>query len=351
MMSLFEYFLEGNSMARFARTLSGAFSDLFCMSDSWRKILLIGEHLEGVVPWAIDVQFRERDTVTFYHGTTKLLDLRFDPISRTVACSADPAYHLVPGYDQLTGLAESGDGSSLLGRMTSYLQAAIPFTNARYFANGYEGAWQNLLCYRYGLGWQPGDDWLIVDREAVLGHASKVEKASAEANIAAKYQAVRHTLQTDNAKLFGQLTTDGLGNEVDLLAIGPAGELAVIELKHGSNASGIYWAPLQAAVYRDSWQLALNDISREVCNLAWQKIVHGLLPVAAKSKLPAEGFKELRSYVWVAEPNERSSCWQRTAEVIHRCPEAAVDFYDVTAIENPALQRRDLPILAQTGRA
>jgi len=102
----------------------------------------------------------------------------------------------------------------------------------------------------YGRNWQPGMEWIIIDREAVLGFDDEPAKSSFYKMFKRTVQSVKNSLQLNDEKTWGKHTASDLnqgesdycdfGDELDFLAIGPNKQLVCIELKHGSYTSGIY---------------------------------------------------------------------------------------------------------------
>jgi len=290
-------------------------------------------------PFAFDLQIREGDQVTCYHGTTSLLGLRHDAATNQVTASAAEAYASAAGYKDLMtgwspGVLERVENDRRL--VSDYLLSAAAESTDGHYRNREEGYWQNLLSQAFGRNWQPGMDWLIVDREAVVGFASDADRRQILGPIQAKYERVRADLQNEDSRTWGQPTDKGLGNECDFLAIGPAGELLCIELKHGSNTSGIYWGALQAAVYRDIFAAALSSISDDIKALVRQKVAIGLLPHKALARLPDGEFRCVVPVLAVADPNDRSACWDLLDKVMQRCPDARVPVVEIRNQQDPA---------------
>ena len=91
-----------------------------------------------------------------------------------------------------------------------------------------------------------------------------------------------------------------------MLAINRSGDLVAIEIKHGSNSSGIYWGPLQVGVYQDAFFKTLGSIRGGIRGLVAQKIELGLLPQDACSLLEASQLTRVEPILVVAEPNDSS---------------------------------------------
>ncbi len=273
-------------------------------------------------PFAIDLHLREGDRLMFYHGTTALLTIQFDPATNCLRCSAANAYAGASRFQELMQTWPESEWSRSLDVISEYLSSAMSVANDGDYRNRAEGYWQNRLSLAFGPQWCPGMDWLIIDREAVVGFMNSAEKQQLLDPIQQKYQSIRDQLRAQDARIWGEPSRRKFGDECDFLALGPAGELFCIELKHGSNASGIYWGCLQVTVYRDLFEQALGQITEEIKALVQQKIQLGLLPPQATRRLPEGSFRTVQPILAIAEPNDRSSCWDRLQEVMALCPEA-----------------------------
>ncbi|MFO0905726.1 MAG: hypothetical protein U0939_22150 [Pirellulales bacterium] len=321
---------------RYARRLTRSFSDLLLPPGPLHFLVRDFRRWIDGDSFALDLQLREGDKLMYYHGTTVLLTVAYDGKAEEVALSAASAYGNVPGYQDLMRRWPVNEHEKLLELVPEYLRSAVAFSGPQFYRNGQEGYWQNRLALAFGPDWKRGMDWLIIDREAVIGFNNDAERSAIQDPIQQKYLAVRASLQQEDPSLWGKPDNKGLGAESDFLALGPDGELFVIELKHGSNASGIYWGRLQVAVYGDIFRSALDEIANDIRELTAQKVELGLLPNEALPRIPSTGFRTVIPVLIVAEPNDASSCWERLRDVLGRCPEANALLVEVRNKLDPA---------------
>lgn len=319
---------------RYSRLLSS----LFCEQ-------LQSGSLSGLLPstlsfdndsFPVDVHIREGDKLMFYHGTTSLLTMSYDKSSHSFNFSAALVYSKSREYQSLSRRWKIAEMKKIIPLIMSYLKAAISLAKAEDYQNKKEGFWQNRLSITFGQHWQPGMDWLIIDREAVIGFENSEEKQSHLEPIRLKYQTVKERLQQKDSAKWGQPNSKRFGDECGFLALGPDGELFCIELKHGSNTSGIYWGSLQVAVYSDLFTSALDCITEGIKDLVRQKTIVGLLPAEAESRLPEGNFKSIHPILAVTAPNDRSSCWKNLDEVIRECPESKCSIVEIRNDHDPA---------------
>lgn len=143
-------------------------------------------------------------------------------------------------------------------------------------------------------------------------------------------------LQEQDSTRWGKNEGKKFGNECDFPAIGPSGELFCIERKHGSKASGVYWGPLQVSVYRDLFETALGAITEGIKSLVKQKVLLGLLPQDALSRLPQGEFRKVVPVLAVAAPNEQSACWEMLGEVMRNSSGRGVIVTEIRNYSDPA---------------
>lgn len=268
--------------------------------------------------YALDIHLRERSQIMIYHGGTRLLTIDLARISDGIIRFASKSYGqskedkrkaCVAAFAALEQNQNIHEIDTLIGKVLTFLATAIATVRGNFYASETsEGYWANRLSIEYGRNWTPDKEWLIIDREAVIGDQPtnvdefkrKVEQIKQDSDFRG---------WSDVAKKFG--------DELDFLAIGPNNQLICIELKHGDNASGICWGPLQTAVYRKAFEYSLPELSQSIVAMARQKIALGLLPKSAEERIPTEGFKAVEGVLAVADSDNYldRKCWQRAGEV------------------------------------
>ena len=217
-----------------------------------------------------------------------------------------------------------------------YLRSVVKSTNPRFYRK--EGYWSNRLSIDFGLNWDTNKEWLVFDREAVIGFDNQYQK-DAFYNLKKEVcGSIESELRRTDEQKWGQIKGQKeFGDELDMLAIGPGKELLCIELKFGENAKGIYWGPLQVSVYRDAFRDTKDDIGDSLIKLLKQKIKLGLLPTAAVERIPKEGFAKVDAILAIAERNTKSSSWSKMTEVQSRLTEkVAVALIDRSS-SNPTI--------------
>src|SRR5438046_710708 len=141
---------------RYARYLSPSYQELLVPSGPLH--FLVSDFRGWITddPNALDLQLREGDKLTYYHGTTKLLTAAYQQPSGCIAFSAAPAYGAVVGSENLMRPWTLAESEQLRTAVPAYLQAAVKAAHERDYRNRGEGFWQNRLALAFGPDWRPG---------------------------------------------------------------------------------------------------------------------------------------------------------------------------------------------------
>jgi len=332
-------------MIRFKRQLSdGALA--FLLGEGNYIIPAIKSARSANVPFEFDIQIRENDTLMVYVGTTCVLAIQIYSSRKQLKFSAHETYK-----DDFLGTYDFEKVPRK--EITKYLQRTLPKVKKNFFSKEGEGYYQNILCHLQGEKANYLNDLFIFDRECVIGYDQKVEKHYKFNPIANKYNDIRKNLQKKDPRKWGQPNEKSLGNELDMLAIDKYFNLHCMELKHGSNGSGIYWGPLQVAVYKEIFSKEIfskeiNTIFNDMKLLIGQKVDLGLLPQCAIEIFKQKStFSGVKSHLIIAEPNYKMNCWDKMNEVINEnvedlcCKVSIVDNQgQITEYKNPCIERK-----------
>jgi hypothetical protein len=272
-------------------------------------------------PYCMDLQLREKNTLMYYRGTTRLLtvQIKLNGGLHAVA-TADKAYGAYPlCRDEYAKLMKrpwmAAESTEMKRAFDVYLASAAKACRANYYREGTEGYLQNQLCCEWT---KPGSEWLVIDRECVIGFDTRGEQREYYDPILNPYASIRNEFQTQDKVTWGVPAGKSFGDELDLLALDREGKVVLIELKHGGNASGIYWGPMQILAYRDVFRKKLSEISPSLKELVRQKVALGLLSEDALARLPQGDFAFGGAVLGIGDPNPRSSCWGKMDLVVKR---------------------------------
>lgn len=184
----------------------------------------------------------------------------------------------------------------------------------RYYKNKKEGYYQNILSRKYGICGSKNDDFVIIDKEAVVGYLNQKEKDIAINKIQPKYKQLQKDISLKDSKRYGKNNDKkAVGNELDFLALDKAGNILLIEYKHGTNTSGIYLSPIQIGMYYDLFtNLPRKDLEKAVQQMLIQKQKIGL--INPDWEMPNK-IEDIIPVLVISEYNIRSSAKQKFDEI------------------------------------
>lgn len=185
----------------------------------------------------------------------------------------------------------------------------------RYYNNQKEGYYQNELSRLFGICGTAEDDFVIVDKEAVVGYSDQAEKDKIFGALRKKYKKLQKAISNKDPKRYGaKLDQKAIGGELDFLALDRQGNILLIEYKHGTNTSGIYLSPLQIGLYFDIFsKLDRSELIETVYEMVEQKQRIGLIkPDWPVPKISGEIIPELI----ISNYNYNSSAKEKYDEIL-----------------------------------
>lgn len=183
----------------------------------------------------------------------------------------------------------------------------------RYYKNKKEGYYQNILSRKYGICGDENDEFVIVDKEAVVGYLNQKEKDVVFYEIQPKFKQLQKDISLINSKRYGiDLQKKSVGNELDFLALDKEGNILLIEFKHGTNTSGIYLSPIQIGMYYDLFtKIPRKILEKAVFEMLEQKQKIGLINPDWKNP---KTIKEIIPILMISEYNYKASAKQKFDE-------------------------------------
>ncbi|MBO4483433.1 MAG: hypothetical protein J5735_06395 [Prevotella sp.] len=141
-----------------------------------------------------------------------------------------------------------------------------------------EGYYQNLVSRRYSLLCEPDDDFIIIDKEFVLGYSNDRIKARITQPVIEKYDRIMHSLSL-RYNYFTHIRQSG--TECDLVGLTRQGDILLLELKRHEDTTKIFLSPLQAGKYDDLTKEYVkryyDDFNTNVVEMVKQKVDLGIL--------------------------------------------------------------------------
>lgn len=140
-----------------------------------------------------------------------------------------------------------------------------------------EGYYQNLISRRYSLFCEKKDDFIIFDKEFVLGYSDNTTKTNITADVNKKYDDIVNELKR---KGFGT-KIKAPGSECDFVGLTKNGDILLLELKRYEDTSKIALSPVQVGKYVDLTENYLSkyntDFEKNVLEMVKQKVDLGIL--------------------------------------------------------------------------
>jgi len=291
------------------RTLSPSFSKLLELNGELRWLF----HLVQKRP---DLDFLigrndSKEWISIYRGLSRVL---------TILKTSKPDVIKLDGADAYKKISNGLYGKKKLSEnfcseLTSLVIAVSNDSKFdRHYNNKKEGYFQNELSRKFGICGKSNEDFVIVDKEAVIGYKNMQEKNKLYGNIRERYKILQRDLSQKNAKRYGKdLNKKAIGNELDFLALDKHGNLLLIEYKHGTNTSGIYLSPLQIGMYFELFNhFPRVELEKSVFEMLEQKKRIGLI----NPKWNTPNIKDIVPVLIISEYNDRSSAKTKYQEVM-----------------------------------
>lgn len=252
-----------------------------------------------------------KEWISVYRGLTRIVSISTSKKSTIQISGAGKYENLVPNlYGRKQTNENFQKGIELL---INQIEQDRSFD--RYYNNKKEGYYQNELSRKYGICGSPDSDFLIIDKETVIGYKDTAEKNDIFGSIQHKYKLIQKLISQENPKRYGKdLESKAIGNELDFLALDKAGNILLIEYKHGNNTSGIYLSPLQIGLYYDIFtHFPKSEFESAVFEMLEQKQKIGLINPGWKKP---DRINEIIPVLIISEYNYRSSAKEKFNEIL-----------------------------------
>lgn len=294
------------------RTISNGFSELIEPKGQLRWLfdfVKINNDLDFLIG-----KNNGNEWISIYRGLSRIVKIKKYKRENKINIDGDKAYK-----ELLPDLYQKKDISVNFSQELNHLYKKIPDYKKlnQYYNNKKEGYYQNEISRLFGINSNPNSDFIIFDKEAVLGFTDKSEKEEIFGPFHSKYQNYLNKLSHKNPQIYGKnLGKKSIGGELDFFGLDKEGNLLLIELKHGSYPSGIYLSPLQIGMYFDLFsQMPLEELKKSVKSMINQKKKIGL--IHPEWEIPQ--INKLVPMLVIAGYNERSSARIRFKEVLSFC--------------------------------
>jgi len=252
-----------------------------------------------------------KEWISIYRGLTRIVSVL--PATQTsITLEADKKYKSIS--NNLYGEKSISDNFQ---NEIEYLISQIENNNQfdRYYKNKKEGFYQNELSKMFGICGNDNTNFVIIDKEAVVGYSTQAEKDFLLGTIQKKYKHLQKEISILNPERYGKnLEKKAIGNELDFLALDSDGNILLIEYKHGTNTSGIYLSPLQIGMYNDIFtSFPKKDLEISVFEMLEQKQKIGL--ISPNWKKP-NSIKDIIPVLIISEFNYKSSAKEKFSKIL-----------------------------------
>ena len=255
--------------------------------------------------------------ISIYRGLTRILEINPTKDPKIIHIVADKKYKEMES--ELYGKKNINDNfETNIKRLVKHIENDSHFD--RYYKNKKEGYYQNILSNKHGICGNPDTDFVIIDKEAVIGYKDEQENNRLLGPIQNKYKQMQKYISANNPKRYGKsLKKKAIGNELDFLALDKEGNILLIEYKHGTYTSGIYLSPLQIGLYYDIFtNFPREDLEHAIYDMLAQKKKIGLINPGWKT--PTK-LKEIIPVLIISEYSYRSSSKIKFDEILQLAKE------------------------------
>ena len=256
-----------------------------------------------------------KEWISVYRGLTRLISISKRRTPDAIKIDADDSYKKIEPDLYGNDIPVTKNFKFLLSDLLNKVRKNEKFD--RYYNNKKEGYYQNKLSRKYGINGSSDSDFVIVDKEAVIGYESEECKNAIFGECQKKYKELQKEISIDHKKYGKDLEKKSIGNELDFIAVDKTGNILLIEYKHGTNTAGIYLSPLQIGLYYDLFtKFDRKTLDESILSQIEQKQKIGL--INPDWKIP-EKLKDIIPVLIISEYNYRSAAKSNYNEIMGIC--------------------------------
>lgn len=245
---------------------------------------------------------RSNSWFSIYRGTSKII--KIEKRGKSKISYEKKYYDLCPEY------YEDTTESVYLNTLLDKLKADIALS--RYYRNELtgkktEGYYQNLIARRYTFLNKPDDEFIIIDKEFVIGFRDKATKKRILDKIDAEIKNLLENEFRPSLKSLRKNVTTTYG-EVDFLGLNWNGDLIIMELK-GDDPQKTFTSPIQVGFYQRLLSQVLEkypDLYKNIVSMLKQKVDLGLVTIPEGRFIPKSLSGKIKSWVIVGEEGNLS---------------------------------------------
>jgi len=258
---------------------------------------------------------KTKEWVSVYRGLSRLITItKTNSLDIIKIDGADAYKDIMP--DLYGNFSTNKNFESLLFDLLENVRTNKKFD--RYYNNRKEGYFQNELSRKYGINGNSDSEFVIIDKEAVIGYDKQESKNELFGTLRGKYKDIQRIISQKDAVRYGKdLENKFIGNELDFIAVDRTGNILLIEYKNGTNTSGIYLSPLQIGLYYDIFTIFdREDFKKALISQLKQKQAIGL--INPNWEIP-KGLKNIVPVLIISEYNYKSFAKEKYHQIMSIC--------------------------------
>lgn len=300
--------------AYYNRVMSDAFEELIMTKYKW-LIEFVKKHDDLDFQTGFD-QKKCKSWFSVYRGTGRILQISYSDKSRSrkEKIDADKAYKsLAPDIFQNDGVIDEKSFENYLIKI-----AKTPKFEQYYLDSAgdrKEGFYQTLIARRYTFENRSDDDFVIFDKELVVGFKDEVEKAVWNEEIIDSQKKAINTLRAKSRDKLSENIKPYYG-EFDFMGLSWDGDLIIMELKKEAKGTKSSLSPIQIAYYVKQFTKLINEdldggLYKVIRDMILQKQRMGLIKMTPKAKsLPNELSGKIRKYIIMGDDEKVSKSFK-----------------------------------------
>lgn len=290
--------------AYYNRVMSTNFEKLIMKDYKW-LIEFVKKHHELDFQTGFD-QKQNKSWFSVYRGTSRILQITYYDKSGRVTIDAAESYMKLGSYPKQLDEKHLEVYLKEINENPNYGKYYIDLKEDRK-----EGYYQTRIARRYTFENKNDDDFVIFDKELVIGFKDEHEKAAWNKTIIDSQKEAIETLRTMTSDKLSERIKPYYG-EFDFMGLSWDGDLIIMELKKEAKGTKSSLAPIQIAYYVKQFTKLMKEdtdgrLYKVITDMILQKQRMGLIKMAPKAKSLPNGLSgKIRKYIIMGDDEKVS---------------------------------------------
>lgn len=274
------------------RVMSDAFEEIIMTKYKW-LIEFVKKHKELDFQTGFD-QKQNKSWFSIYRGTSRILQITYFDKSERVKIDAAASYMKLASYPKKLDENHFEAYLNEINNNPNYGKFYIDSNGGRM-----EGYYQTLIARRYTFENKADDDFVIFDKELVLGFINEEEKKSWNEEVVKIQNETIQRLRSNGKERLPKTIKAEYG-EIDFMGLSWDGDLVIMELKK-DPADGL--SPIQINYYGLQFEKLMNEgmedrLYKVIRDMILQKQKMGLIKMTSKAKALPNGLSgRIKKYI------------------------------------------------------